>query len=59
VSKETIGKLLGGYPSHEFVIDREEAQALFERVDHPTDALEYVAEGFIRQYHPTEDDDQS
>jgi hypothetical protein len=32
VKKGTIEKLLGGYPSHEFVIDREEARELFERV---------------------------
>lgn len=53
VRKETIEKLLSGYPSHEFVIDREEAGELFERVEIPTDELELVAGTFIRLHHPT------
>jgi hypothetical protein len=32
-----IGKLVGGYPSHEFVIDRHEAGELFHGVREPTD----------------------
>lgn len=55
VRKGSIEKLLGGYPSHEFVIDREEASDLFERVERPTDRLELVALTFIRGHHPTAD----
>ncbi len=32
-----LQKLVNGYPSHRFVIDREEAQELFKRVREPTD----------------------
>ncbi|MBS4050779.1 MAG: hypothetical protein KGZ69_06210 [Methylomonas sp.] len=53
VKKDTIGKLLSEYPSHEFVIDREEAAELFERVEVPTDDLERIAGVFIRMQHPT------
>jgi hypothetical protein len=31
----SIGRLVGGYPAHEFVIDREEAAELFRVVRHP------------------------
>jgi hypothetical protein len=55
VKKGTIEKLLGGYPSHEFVIDREEARELFERVEVPSDELELLAEAFIGAHHPTPD----
>lgn len=53
VRKDTIEKLLSGYPSHEFVIDREESRELFERVEIPSDDLEMVAGTFIRLHHPT------
>ncbi|ASC69495.1 hypothetical protein XM38_004220 [Halomicronema hongdechloris C2206] len=36
--KKSINKLVAGYPSHSFVIDREEAQELFRNVRKPTDA---------------------
>lgn len=35
--RETLGTLLAGYPSHEFVIDRQEAIELFNCVRPPTD----------------------
>jgi hypothetical protein len=56
VKKGTIERLLGSYPSHEFVIDREEASELFEKVEKPSDDLEFVAEIIIGNNHPTEDD---
>lgn len=31
-----LAKLINGYPSHEFVIDRREAETLFNRVERPT-----------------------
>lgn len=34
--KDAIDKLIGGYPSHEFVVDHAEAQNLFARVRKPT-----------------------
>ncbi len=40
VKSDTIIKLVAGYPSHEFVIDRTEARELFNRIDKPTDELE-------------------
>lgn len=33
-----LGKLIAGYPSHGFVIDRKEARTIFSRVDKPIDA---------------------
>lgn len=53
VSRGAIERLLSSYPSHEFVIDRDEARELFEAVDIPTDDLEFVAEIFIGTHHPT------
>lgn len=53
VKPNTIEKLLTDYPSHEFVIDRDEARDLFERVEIPSDELELVAGTFIRLHHPT------
>jgi hypothetical protein len=34
---ETLGRLIADYPTHEFVIDREEAQDLFSNVRQPTE----------------------
>jgi len=42
---DTIEKLVAGYPSHNFEIDREEAQTLFHRVEEPNDAEEALIEG--------------
>ncbi len=55
VRKGTIEKLLGSYPSHEFVIDREEAGDLFERIEFPGDELEVLAAMIIQDHHPTAD----
>lgn len=42
VQKGTIEKLVVGYPSHGFIIDRSEARQLFQRVSKPSDALEVI-----------------
>lgn len=55
VKNDTISKLLSEYPSHEFVIDREEASEMFERVETPSDELELIASTFISMHHPTPD----
>ena len=46
-----VNKLLGGYPSHGFVIDRREARELFERVERPNSGEHKLSEddaGLIR-----------
>lgn len=43
VKEGTLAKLLAWYPSHEFVIDREEASTLFHRVDRPSEELRELA----------------
>ncbi|MCJ2140366.1 SDH family Clp fold serine proteinase [Methylobacterium sp. E-066] len=53
VSRGTIERLLSSYPSHEFVIDRDEARELFNQVEIPTDELEFIAQVFIGTHHPT------
>lgn len=47
IKEDALEKLLGGYPSHEFVIDRREARTLFKNVDRPKPELEAFGE-FIR-----------
>lgn len=44
--EESISKLVSGYPSHGFVIDRKEAQELFKVVREPTEA-ELILEAVI------------
>ncbi len=44
VKDDTIEKLIGDYPSHGFVIDREEAKTLFELVCAPNDAASKIAD---------------
>ncbi len=44
VKDEAIDKLISGYPSHSFVIDREEAQELFNIVRNPNELEEKLAE---------------
>lgn len=39
VKEHTIDRLLSGYPSHSFVIDKEEAKDLFKCVDEPNEDL--------------------
>lgn len=43
VKEDTVARLAGGYPSHDFVIDRREARELFADVRVPSDDLEAVA----------------
>ncbi len=42
VKKSALDILIAGYPSHTFVIDREEAKQLFENVEIPSDDLENI-----------------
>ena len=50
-----IEKLAAAYPSHGFVIDREEAEdQLFHKVEKPTDALEMLARAVIDNFNPNE-----
>lgn len=55
VKEGTIEKLVSGYPSHEFVIDREEARELFEHVDVPSDGLEAIGAMITSNLHPTQE----
>lgn len=43
LQEDAIGRLVGGYPSHGFVIDRKEAGELFKFVEHPDDQLLAIA----------------
>lgn len=40
LKRGSLEKLLAGYPSHDFVIDRREARELFKEVKKPSDSLE-------------------
>ncbi len=39
ISEDALKKLTHGYPSHDFIIDREEARELFKNVDSPQNGL--------------------
>lgn len=43
ISSQNVLKLIGGYPSHTFVIDRLEANDLFEEVTEPTPSEQMLA----------------
>ena len=45
----TLGTLLAGYPSHNFVIDRREARELFKNIEKPKPMLEKLGEE-LRSY---------
>lgn len=59
ISPEAVDFLTKNYPSHDFIIDKDEAEVLFERIDEPSRALwklighfgpivtSEVAEGFV------------
>jgi hypothetical protein len=47
----TLVQLLTAYPYHGFVIDRDEAQCLFQRVERPIDELERVGELVETAHH--------
>lgn len=51
VKEKTVAKLVAGYPSHEFIIDREEAKELFNKVDSSTVQLQLVAVDVVREAH--------
>jgi len=44
LKSSTLAKLLQGYPSHSFVIDRREARDLFKEVDRPKKSLRMIGE---------------
>lgn len=44
VKRETVDKLVSSYPSHSFIIDRKEAETLFEQVRKPDEDEEELAE---------------
>lgn len=44
LKSEALEQLVAGYPSHSFVIDREEAQDLFQNLRKPTEQEEKLAE---------------
>lgn len=44
VNARSLDYLVSAYPDHGFVIDLEEARALFKRVDRPTDEMALLAE---------------
>lgn len=53
ISKEGLRNLISGYPSHGFVIDREEAKALFYRVREPNPEEQHLIDALGRKaYDP-------
>lgn len=53
--RETLSKLIFGYPSHSFVIDYEEAEDLFQCVREPTEVESLLEEAFSTYiYQPQE-----
>lgn len=47
LKEDTIPRLLNGYPSHSFVVDRREARDLFESVERPKESIVKLCE-FLR-----------
>ncbi|HDI1195395.1 TPA: SppA protein [Salmonella enterica] len=52
MSDTALSKLIAGYPSHGFVIDRKEARTLFNNVDSPNDVEYKIASLFIEKFPP-------
>lgn len=48
ISKDSLMRLIAGYPSHGFVIDRKEAKTLFNNVDHPTPHEEKICDYLMK-----------
>lgn len=48
LKKDSLGMLISGYPSHSFVIDRKEAEKLFNNVFKPCDSLA----DFLKEFLP-------
>jgi len=44
-TEDTVRRLVEGYPSHDFIIDREEARKLFKKVNDTTDAMDAMIRG--------------
>ena len=59
ISEEALNELVQGYPSHGFVIDREEAKHLFKSVRPPSEAEDILAKALgITAILPVNHDDQ-
>ncbi len=56
---EAINKLVVGYPSHGFVIDKAEAATIFKSVGEPTEAMQEICNFFKGIAHVTIDKDDS
>lgn len=52
MSDDSLSKLIAGYPSHGFVIDRKEAKTLFNNVNSPNDHEVKIASLFIERFPP-------
>ncbi|MDY4380941.1 SDH family Clp fold serine proteinase [Pectobacterium brasiliense] len=52
MSDDALSKLIAGYPSHGFVIDRKEAKTLFNNVDSPDENELKIASLFIERLPP-------
>ncbi len=58
MSSGALGQIISGYPSHGFVIDREEASQLFDSVNIPTREQDLLAKALgIRALLPVSQDD--
>ncbi|ECI3890158.1 hypothetical protein AHV09_25775 [Salmonella enterica subsp. enterica] len=52
MSDDTLSRLIAGYPSHSFVIDRKEAKTLFNNVESPNEIEYKIASLFIEKCPP-------
>ncbi|EMF6669810.1 SppA protein [Serratia marcescens] len=52
MTEDSLSKLIAGYPSHGFVIDRKEAKSLFNNVDSPNDFELKIATFFNERFPP-------
>lgn len=58
VQPSGLGTLVGGYPSHGFVIDRKEARSIFNEVDPPTAIFKKLCDTF-QKLHASKVNDQT
>lgn len=52
MSDAALSRLIAGYPSHSFVIDRKEAKTLFNNVESPNEIEYKIASLFIEKFPP-------
>ncbi|HDL7319989.1 TPA: SppA protein [Yersinia enterocolitica] len=52
MTEDSLSKLIAGYPSHGFVIDRKEAKTLFNNVDSPNDTELKISAFFNERFPP-------